>query len=99
MSDVRQSVDILDKMIVDLLLERFRLMDNAATLKLDRNQVLDIQRKMAVIANAKAYAQQVGMSDIGVNTVEAIWHTLVNGCINHEFVVFDFLSGDNTPCG
>jgi len=100
MSDVRESVDLLDKMIVDLLSQRFELMENAAWLKLDRDQVLDIDRKMAVINNAKDYAREIGMGEIATNTVETIWHTLVNGCINYEYQVHDELqrekSLDNT---
>jgi isochorismate pyruvate lyase len=86
MAEVRAGIDALDLQIIDLLAIRFRFMTAAARIKPERGAVRDEGRKAAVIANAKAAAERVG---IPPEVVGDIWERLVEGSIAYEFDRWD----------
>ena len=86
MHDVRENVDAIDRALVDLLVQRFAMMDAAARIKPDRGAVRDEARKAEVIRNAANYAAGLGLpSDI----IAALWDQLVESSIAYEFDRFD----------
>lgn len=86
MAEVRAGVDALDEQIVALLGRRMRFMDAAARIKSRRDQVRDEVRKAAVIAHARAVAEQVGVPP---ELAGQLYETLVEGSIAYEFERFD----------
>ena len=86
MTQVRAGVDQVDRELVALLARRFAYMDAAARIKPDRDQVRDEARKAAVIANARAEAVRLGVSDA---VVADLWERLVEASIAYELVAFD----------
>jgi len=86
MTEVRAGVDQVDRELVALLARRFAYMDAAARIKRDRDQVRDEARKAAVIANARAEAVRLGVSDA---VVADLWERLVEASIAYELVAFD----------
>lgn len=88
MSEVRQGVDALDRMIVELLAERQGYMDAAARIKPDRGVVRDAARIEDVVARVKAAAREAGLSQA---IAEPVWRTLIDRCIAYEFGVWDKL--------
>jgi isochorismate pyruvate lyase len=91
MTEVRQGVDALDRLLVAVLAERQRYMDAAARIKADRHAVRDNARVEDVIAKVKAAAREAGLSD---GIAEPVWRTLVERCIAYEFGVWDALRQD-----
>ncbi len=86
MADVRAGVDALDRELVALIAVRQRFMDAAARIKPHRNQVRDLTRVEAVIANVRAAAREAGLSEA---IAEPVWRRLVERCIAYEFEIFD----------
>jgi isochorismate pyruvate lyase len=86
MTDVRAGIDVLDVQIIEMLAVRFRFMTAAARIKADRGAVRDEDRKAAVVTNAKAAAERVG---IPADVVGEIWERLVEGSIAYEFERWD----------
>ena len=88
MSEVRQGVDAVDRMLVELLAERQAYMDAAARIKTDRDIVRDRARIDDVVAKVKAAAREAGLSEA---IAEPVWRTLIDRCIAYEFGVWDRL--------
>jgi isochorismate pyruvate lyase len=88
MSEVRQGVDSLDAMLVDLLAERFAYMRAAARIKTERGAVRDEDRKAQVIANAVEQARAVAVPE---DAVAAMWEGLVEASIAYEQNTWDRL--------
>jgi isochorismate pyruvate lyase len=88
MSEVREGVDALDRMIVELLAQRQGYMDAAARIKPDRGVVRDAARIEEVVARVKAAAREAGLSQA---IAEPVWRTLIDRCIAYEFGVWDKL--------
>ena len=86
MSDVRDEIDRLDRALVRLLSERQRYIERAAEIKLNRTSVRDEARIEDVIAKVLAEASKAGLS---ADIAEAVWRTLVERSIAHEFNAFD----------
>ena len=86
MAEVRAGVDALDRRLVDLLATRFGYMDAAARIKPERSAVRDEPRKAEVIANAAAYAAQLGLPEAAI---AALWDQLVEASIAYELERFD----------
>jgi len=86
MSEVRDGVDAIDRMVVVLLAERQGYMDAAARIKPDRDVIRDHARIEDVIAKVKAAARQAGLSEA---IAEPVWRTLIDRCIAYEFAVWD----------
>ena len=88
MADVRHEVDRIDRLLVELLVERQSFMDAAARIKGQRNSVLDRPRIEDVVAKVKAEASKQGLSTA---IAEPVWRTLIDRCIAYEFESFDRL--------
>lgn len=86
MTDVRQGVDALDRLLVAVLAERQRYMDAAARIKADREAVRDTPRVEDVIAKVKAAARVSGLSE---EIAEPVWRLLIERCIAYEFAAWD----------
>ena len=86
MTDVRQGVDEIDRMLVALIARRQGYMDAAARIKPDRNVVRDEARISQVLANVKTEAARMGLS---WGIAEPVWRELVERCIAYEFDVWD----------
>ena len=88
MTEVRQGVDALDRLLVTVLAERQRYMDAAARIKPDRAAVRDTARIEDVVAKVKAAARRAGLSE---EIAEPVWRLLIESCIAHEYGVWDTL--------
>jgi isochorismate pyruvate lyase len=86
MTEVRQGVDALDRLLVEVLAERQRYMDAAARIKEDRHAVRDNARVEDVVAKVKAAAREAGLAEA---IAEPVWRTLIERCIAYEFEVWD----------
>ena len=86
MTEVRQGVDALDRLLVTVLAERQRYMDAAARIKQDREAVRDTARIEDVVAKVKAQAREAGLSE---EIAEPVWRLLIERCIAHEYGVWD----------
>jgi isochorismate pyruvate lyase len=86
MAEVRQGVDALDRALVRLLAERQRYMDAAARIKTSRAAVRDEARIDEVVANVCRHAETAGLSR---QIAEPVWRTLIEACIDYEFVAWD----------
>ena len=86
MTEVRQGVDALDRLLVTVLAERQRYMDAAARIKPDRAAVRDTARIEDVVAKVKAAACEAGLSE---EIAEPVWRLLIERCISYEFGVWD----------
>jgi len=88
MAEVRQGVDALDRLLVDVRAERQRYMDAAARIKPHRHAVRDEARVEEVVAKVKAAARDAGLSDA---IAEPVWRTLIERCIAYETDAWDAL--------
>lgn len=86
MIDVRAGVDATDRELVALLERRFGYMRAAARIKESRDAVRDETRKAAVIAAAKADAEE---RNIPGDVIADMWERLVEGSIAYEFEEWD----------
>lgn len=93
MTDVRYEVDRLDRVLVALIAERQSYMDAAARIKGDRNTVRDPARIEDVVSKVLAEAEKHGLS---ASIAEPVWRTMIEQCIQHEFVEWDALR-EETP--
>jgi isochorismate pyruvate lyase len=93
MAEVRQGVDAIDRMLVELLAERQGYMDAAARIKTDRGVVRDVARIEEVVAKVKAAAREAGLSEA---IAEPVWRTLIDRCIAYEFGVWDKLRDEQS---
>ena len=90
MADVRREIDRVDRALVRLLAERLTYIERAGHIKKDRNVVRDEARINDVIAKVKAACAREGFP---FEIAEPVWRALMEGCIAHEFDVFDDLNG------
>lgn len=88
MTDVRASVDAVDRELVALLVRRFGYMDAAARIKADRGAVRDEARKAEVLGNVAREALAAGLDP---DRLRAVWNELVEQSIAHEFDEWDRL--------
>jgi isochorismate pyruvate lyase len=86
MSEVREGVDALDRILVGLLAKRQRFMDAAARIKPNRGAVRDEARIEAVVDNVKAAAREAGLAE---TIAEPVWRVLIERCIAYEFERWD----------
>lgn len=89
MTDVRQGVDEIDRMLVALIARRQGYMDAAARIKTDRNVVRDEKRIADVLAKVKAECERHGLSYEAI--AEPVWREMMERCIAYEFGVWDAL--------
>lgn len=86
MDELREEIDQLDRVIVELLSIRQGFMEQAAGIKQDRNLVRDENRIEDVVAKVIAHAEKVGAHP---ELVEELYRQMIEWCINYEMDVFD----------
>lgn len=86
MAEVRAGVDSLDRLLVELIAERFRYMDAAARIKTERETVRDEGRKAQVLGNVSDHAREL---EVPVQLVADLWERLVESSIAYELDRFD----------
>ena len=86
MDEVRAGIDGIDEEIVRLLGVRFRFMDAAARIKLNRQDVRDEERKAAIIDHV---ARSAGAAGVPVELIVQLYDMLIEGSIAYEFDKFD----------
>ncbi len=86
MADIRQEIDRLDRILVNLLAERQTYIERAGHIKGARDTVRDEARIEDVVSKVLAEAQSAGLS---ADVAENVWRTMVDRFIAHEFDVFD----------
>ena len=86
MADVRLEIDRVDRALVRLLAERLTYIERAGHIKKDRNVVRDEARINDVLTKVKAACEREGFPP---EIAEPVWRALMEGCIAHEFDVFD----------
>lgn len=86
MADIRREIDRLDRSLITLLAERLTYIERAGHIKQDRNTVRDEARINDVLSKVKASCQREAFP---YTIAEPVWRTLMDGCIAHEFDVFD----------
>ena len=88
MSDVRREIDRLDRVLVKLMAERLTYIERAGHIKTDRSKVRDETRIADVLIKVAASCER---ENFPFKIAEPVWRALMNGCIAHEFEVFDEL--------
>ena len=86
MTDIRREIDRVDRALVRLLAERLTYIERAGHIKTDRAKVRDEARIADVLAKVKAACEREGFP---ATIAEPVWRKLMDGCIAHEFDVFD----------
>ncbi|WP_019959666.1 chorismate mutase [Woodsholea maritima] len=86
MSEVRDGVDRLDRVLVRLIAERSRYMEAAARIKPGREAVRDEARIEDVVAKVLTTAKTV---DLPAEIAEPVWRELIERSIAYEFKVYD----------
>jgi isochorismate pyruvate lyase len=86
MAELREAIDLLDGRLVALLAVRQAYIERAAELKSARDQVRDPARIEDVVAKVIAEGRKAGLS---AEIAEAVWRTLIEASIAHEFEAFD----------
>ena len=89
MADVRREIDRLDRALIKLLAERLTYIERAGHIKTDRTKVRDEARIADVLSKVEASCAR---ENFPFTIAEPVWRTLMNGCIAHEFDVFDDLA-------
>jgi len=93
MADVRREIDRVDRALVRLLAERLTYIERAGHIKKDRAVVRDEARIADVLAKVKATCEREGFPP---EIAEPVWRALMEGCIAHEFDVFDDLNAPSS---
>ena len=93
MADVRREIDRVDRALVRLLAERLTYIERAGHIKKDRAVVRDEARIADVLAKVKAACEREGFPS---EIAEPVWRALMEGCIAHEFDVFDELNAPSS---
>jgi isochorismate pyruvate lyase len=91
MLDIRREIDQIDRALVRLLAERLTYIQRAGHIKKDRALVRDEARIADVLAKVKAACEREGFP---FAIAEPVWRALMEGCIAHEFDIFD---GSSAP--
>jgi isochorismate pyruvate lyase len=86
MDSVRETIDKLDRLLVELIGQRITQIEQAAFIKGDRNLIIDEWRIEDVITKVRAAAET---HYVNPNLVEKVWRVLIDESIKHEFDVYD----------
>ena len=86
MTDVRREIDRIDRALVRLLAERLTYIERAGHIKPTRATVRDEDRIRDVLTKVKGTCEREGFP---YAIAQPVWRQLMEGCIAHEFVVFD----------
>jgi isochorismate pyruvate lyase len=86
MPAIRREIDRIDRELVALLAERLTYIERAGVVKKDRNKVRDEARIQDVLTKVKSACERDGFP---FKIAEPVWRALMEGCIAHEFVIWD----------
>ena len=86
MGKIREDIDSLDKDILQLLKKRLNLIEQAALVKPERNQVRDKARIDEVIALIRQEAQKANYPE---DMAEVIWKYIIELSIDYEYDAYD----------
>lgn len=86
MPAIRREIDRVDRALVKLLAERLTYIERAGFVKSDRNKVRDEARIQDVLTKVQATCAREGFP---YTIAEPVWRALMEGCIAHEFDVWD----------
>jgi isochorismate pyruvate lyase len=86
MDSVRETIDKLDRLLVELIGQRIVQIEQAAFIKGDRNLIVDEWRIEDVITKVRAAAKT---HYVNPKLVEKVWRVLIDESIKHEFDVYD----------
>jgi isochorismate pyruvate lyase len=86
MPAIRREIDRVDRALVALLAERLTYIARAGVIKNDRNKVRDEARIQDVLDKVSAACDRAGFPFV---IAEPVWRALMEGCIAHEFDVWD----------
>lgn len=86
MEDIRRAIDALDEKLVQLLVERQKLIEAAGQVKPSRATVRDEARIEEVIALVKKEAAKAGLAE---EIAEPVWRQLIESSIAYEYGVYD----------
>jgi isochorismate pyruvate lyase len=86
MGKIREDIDSLDKDILQLLKKRLNLIEQAALVKPERNQVRDKARIDEVIALIRREAQKTNYPE---DMAEVIWKNIIELSIDYEYDAYD----------
>ncbi len=86
MSEIRGEIDRVDRALIRLLAQRLTYIERAGHIKTDRAKVRDEARIADVLTKVEASCTR---EKFPYTIAESVWRTLMNGCIAHEFEVFD----------
>lgn len=82
MAELREQIDAIDVMLLELLATRSDYIDRAVELKrIEGLPARTVDRVAAVLANVKSKAAEVGLDE---KLVEALWTELVEWAIQRE---------------
>ena len=90
MTDIRREIDRIDRALIKILAERLTYIERAGHIKTERNTVRDEARINDVLAKVE---QSCTRENFPYTIAEPVWRRLMDGCIAHEFVVFDEKAG------
>ncbi|NWH07178.1 MAG: chorismate mutase [Alphaproteobacteria bacterium] len=86
MGDIRREIDRVDRQLVRLLAERLTYIERAGHIKQQRTAVRDEARISDVLSKVASSCASEGFP---YSIAEPVWRALMEGCIAHEFDVFD----------
>ena len=86
MTDIRREIDRIDRALIRILAERLTYIERAGHIKTERSTVRDEARINDVLAKVEASCAR---ENFPFKIAEPVWRRLMDGCIAHEFDVFD----------
>lgn len=86
MGKIREDIDSLDKEILQLLKKRLNLIEQAALVKPERNQVRDKARIDEVIDLIRREAKKANYPE---DMAEVIWKNIIELSIDYEYNAYD----------
>ena len=93
LSEVRENIDRLDKIIVDHLAERTEYVLQAARFKGARSSVRDTSRIDSIVNRVRALAEEKGLDS---NMIESIYRHLIEQSIAREVIYWDELNNSSS---
>jgi isochorismate pyruvate lyase len=92
--DIRREIDRIDKVLVDLLVERFGYIQRMAEIKQDPNEARIDARVSDVLANVTALAKERGLN---ADLARDLWTRLMDWNIEWERQAIAHRSGRDKP--
>ena len=86
MAELRIEIDTLDEAIVEILALRKSYMDQAASIKKNRNLIRDEERIKDVIEKVTRHAKR---TDVDPELLATVYKIMIEWSINYEFGEFD----------